>query len=75
MKVYTKYINNYDDGLEMFGKCMKLPAFKKFIDNALANSDQANMTAYLIQPVQRVPRYILLLSVIFFSCSSFFSIG
>jgi len=65
MKVYTKYINNYDDGLKVFDKCMKVAAFKKFIDTTLQASDQANVTAYLIQPVQRIPRYILLLSVSF----------
>lgn len=63
MKVYTKYINNYDDGLKIFDKCMKVAAFKKFIETALSTSDQQNVTAYLIQPVQRIPRYILLLSV------------
>jgi hypothetical protein len=63
MKIYANYINGYDKGLELFGQSMKITAFKKLIDEKLAASDQTNMTAYLIQPVQRIPRYVLLLSV------------
>ena len=51
--------------MDTLNKLMKQAPFKKFIDGQLVKPEceQNNITAYLIQPVQRVPRYILLISV------------
>jgi len=64
LKIYTTYVNNYDLSMKVLVRAMRLPNFKKFIEDGLAKpgSDHKDITAFLIQPVQRIPRYILLLS-------------
>jgi len=65
LRNYTVYINNYPNAMETFQRLLKNANFKKFIDITCHQNplcDQPNLSAYLINPVQRVPRYILMLS-------------
>jgi len=66
-KLYTTYVNNYDKSLETMIQCAeKSKRFERFLvqtkDRILAELQKNyDITTYLILPVQRLPRYILLL--------------
>ncbi|KAN0034796.1 hypothetical protein ACTFIV_001328 [Dictyostelium citrinum] len=65
LKVYTSYVQNYNTALETLEELKKKD--KQFIQvlNEQKESQQINgkdITSFLIQPVQRVPRYYLLLT-------------
>eukprot|EP01095_Lingulamoeba_sp_RSL-Kostka_P002295 TRINITY_DN1313_c0_g2_i2.p1 TRINITY_DN1313_c0_g2~~TRINITY_DN1313_c0_g2_i2.p1 ORF type:complete len:656 (-),score=215.71 TRINITY_DN1313_c0_g2_i2:273-1979(-) len=72
-KIYSQYVNNYDDGLSLYSHLYTTRKFKNFIkkqtdfikdqykdklETVLAISD------LLIMPIQRIPRYVLLLKEI-----------
>ncbi|PRP81722.1 hypothetical protein PROFUN_10822 [Planoprotostelium fungivorum] len=59
---YQSYINNYDTAIKSFSQAS--PDLKNFVDSVLyaPDSDHKEISFYLIQPVQRIPRYILLLT-------------
>lgn len=59
---YTTYINNYDDASVFLAKLEENAKFKAFLQ-ALVNSPVPgkNMYNYLIMPIQRIPRYIMLI--------------
>lgn len=65
LKIYTTYVNNFDAATETLLSCEK--KYPKFA-NALAkiaqtgNMSQYSLPSYLIMPVQRIPRYRMLLS-------------
>ena len=64
IKLYITYVNNYDAAVaEMHRTLAKKKKFKAFCDQVRRNPDhrQPNLEFYLIMPVQRVPRYNLLL--------------
>ncbi|KAH3762035.1 rho guanine nucleotide exchange factor [Pelomyxa schiedti] len=65
IKLYKYYVNNHTTAVDTLAKCKEsYPDFKKYMDSldwtpALGN---LNLEGLLITPVQRVPRYVLLLS-------------
>jgi len=63
LNIYVKYCNNYDDSLVLLEKCQKNELFLKFMDSIADSKDLKKLTleSFLIAPVQRVPRYELLL--------------
>eukprot|EP01124_Arcella_intermedia_P013208 TRINITY_DN19627_c0_g1_i1.p1 TRINITY_DN19627_c0_g1~~TRINITY_DN19627_c0_g1_i1.p1 ORF type:complete len:942 (-),score=248.89 TRINITY_DN19627_c0_g1_i1:42-2687(-) len=60
-RLYKTYCDNYDLSLETLEKLSKKKAFKQFLKQSEAKSNGFSITFYLIMPVQRVPRYNLLL--------------
>lgn len=63
LKVYIQYVNNYDNVQAVLEKNMKKPAFAASLEKARKNPEARSLDiqSYLIMPVQRVPRYALLL--------------
>lgn len=63
-KMYTEYVNNYDTANDLYMKLKeKKKGFAQFLDKQYANPQCAglDLPSFLIQPVQRIPRYRLLL--------------
>jgi len=61
---YTAFINNFDMAMENYTNFMKRKNFSTFISEQQKKYPEANIYLqffFLIQPVQRIPRYILLL--------------
>ena len=65
MRLYSTYINNFDLSTKTLEQCKSRSAFQKLIFeyNMLANGGTMDLSAYLIQPVQRLPRYEMLIGV------------
>jgi len=64
LKVYDRYINNYDTTMNAYGMCLQQkPKFADLIARArdLPDVKGLDLLSFLIMPVQRIPRYILLL--------------
>jgi len=62
---YTSYINNFDDARNrLITLTEKNKAFASFIESAQASPRCCglNIEAFLIMPVQRLPRYVLLIN-------------
>jgi len=59
---YSTYVNNYDHAIELLTKAEENPAFVELL-NKFTNSPikGLNLYSYLIMPIQRIPRYVLLL--------------
>jgi len=63
LKVYTSYVQHYDDALEVLSECKKKSKFLHFLEDARENdAGGQDIEALLILPIQRIPRYNLLLS-------------
>jgi len=62
-KVYTRYINNYDNTMNTYGRCLKISGFVSLIEQCRDHADVQghDLLSFLILPVQRIPRYSLLL--------------
>jgi len=70
-RLYIPYLNGYEKSLNTFNELRKHKKFAEWLAgevrvafkaHALAtNSSQLDLLSYMIQPVQRVPRYVLLL--------------
>jgi len=63
-KAYNQYFNNYDDAIETLVECMKRPAFANICAEELAKTPNGlgpDLQSLLVNPVQRIPRYLLLL--------------
>lgn len=59
-RMYTTYVVNYETVPAAMAKCMKQPKFAAFVD--LHNAGEAQtLSSLLIAPVQRLPRYLMLL--------------
>lgn len=68
-KVYTVYVNNHENASALLHKLLKekkYSKFQKFESEATANplAKGLNLNSFLIMPIQRIPRYKLLLSEI-----------
>eukprot|EP00026_Physarum_polycephalum_P001660 Phypoly_transcript_01662.p1 GENE.Phypoly_transcript_01662~~Phypoly_transcript_01662.p1 ORF type:complete len:297 (+),score=22.65 Phypoly_transcript_01662:1620-2510(+) len=64
LDAYLTYIINYDDASEALKACQKEnPGLVKFLKGIEGGSKMRNLELFdlLIQPVQRIPRYLLLL--------------
>ena len=62
--VYSMYINNFDSALDLYYKLMdENPQFNAFV---MSSKKQIglDLSSYLIMPVQRMPRYLLLLGTL-----------
>jgi len=67
MKLYTAYSANYDKALssiQAFSK--KNPRFAEFLERCMQSTSFGGLplNAYLIMPIQRIPRYRMLLEVL-----------
>jgi len=65
MTCYSTYINNYNLAISTINECKKtVPAFAHFLKRLQADPECRNqeLEYYIINPVQQLPRYILLLS-------------
>ena len=61
-RAYHVYVNNYADALALARKLEKqIPQFKEFLSKQQSSS-KLDLYDLLIEPVQRVPRYVLLLT-------------
>eukprot|EP00457_Paulinella_chromatophora_P001973 gb/GEZN01001976.1/.p1 GENE.gb/GEZN01001976.1/~~gb/GEZN01001976.1/.p1 ORF type:complete len:866 (-),score=130.92 gb/GEZN01001976.1/:117-2495(-) len=64
-KIYIEYLNGYDPMLQVMNKLtMKSDRVSKFFQSVREEIEKEtgqNLFSYLIMPVQRVPRYVLLL--------------
>jgi hypothetical protein len=65
-RLYSRYINNYPKALQELIASRKNPVFKKWEEDIskemfTKNFRTINIQSYLILPVQRIPRYSLLL--------------
>lgn len=62
-KLYTVYCKNYGTALETLQHCKTNPRFAHFLEETekLPDVKKLEITSYLIMPIQRIPRYVLLL--------------
>ncbi|KAK5582495.1 hypothetical protein RB653_004080 [Dictyostelium firmibasis] len=60
LKVYTIYVNNYNNSIQTITECMEIPKFASLLEKN-RNQFGLDLSAFLIAPIQRIPRYILLL--------------
>ncbi len=56
LKMYTQYINGYDSAMTTLARLGRKKKFRRFMDEK-----KENIMSYLILPIQRIPRYVLLL--------------
>jgi len=61
-KMYNTYGNNYDEASDTLDKCQQDPQFKEIEEGIAAGTDLVSLSSMLIMPIQRIPRYNLLLS-------------
>jgi hypothetical protein len=61
LRTYTLYVENYSIVTLTVDECMKLESFRKFIKDSFGVPDPLLLTSLLITPIQRIPRYQLLL--------------
>jgi len=60
--LYTEYVNGYSRAIEVCHRHENSSRFQKFLQSAVkASRSSLGLMAYLIMPVQRIPRYALLL--------------
>lgn len=61
-KIYHMYCDNYENALKKLEEVRKRQAVKEFLKSCEA-AGAPSITSLLITPVQRIPRYLLLLKV------------
>jgi len=63
LKLYHHYVVNHDNALRIFTKGQEVKAFKKFVDGLDYSAALGGLCfeSLLICPIQRVPRYVLLI--------------
>ncbi|KAJ3433515.1 faciogenital dysplasia protein [Anaeramoeba flamelloides] len=65
MGVYVPYINNYEQKFELIQRHKsKCENFKKFLKQVPQQTNNLSLESLLIMPVQRLPRYVLLMKQI-----------
>ena len=60
LKMYTEYTKNYTVASDLLAKLLRRPAFKEWLAEKESTTHQF-LNSLLISPVQRIPRYRLLL--------------
>ncbi|KAL6079465.1 hypothetical protein QOT17_001086 [Balamuthia mandrillaris] len=66
MRMYVKYYLNFDTSSQTFDRCKKSKPFAAFLQRCQAASKRMDdLPQFLIAPVQRLPRYQLLLENLF----------
>eukprot|EP01103_Thecamoeba_quadrilineata_P017291 TRINITY_DN6063_c0_g1_i1.p1 TRINITY_DN6063_c0_g1~~TRINITY_DN6063_c0_g1_i1.p1 ORF type:complete len:925 (+),score=193.04 TRINITY_DN6063_c0_g1_i1:24-2798(+) len=63
MKTYTQYVKDYEGAVKQLNVCKLNPKFLDFLNQVqnLPESNKNTINSLLIMPVQRIPRYELLL--------------
>jgi len=63
MKVYTQYVKNFNDALKTLSLYRQNKLFRDWLQEVRNNPESSNLTVndFLIMPVQRIPRYVMLL--------------
>lgn len=61
LKVYVGYIENFDTSIRTRQELAKSKKFTKLLESCVASKEVQPIASYLIMPVQRLPRYIMLL--------------
>jgi hypothetical protein len=64
LKIYSQYCSHYSEAMRVLGECKKYKNFRKFLDDLKKKShdlEHRGLEDFLIRPVQRIPRYFLLL--------------
>jgi len=67
LKVYSGYINNYNNAITAIETAKKGTKFTAFLDKtkndvtSMKETEGRDLNSYLIMPIQRIPRYALLL--------------
>lgn len=63
MKIYANFVSNYEDAVEAYDKCLRVSQFEKKIYSIIKHKGLRSHSVkdILITPVQRPPRYILML--------------
>jgi RhoGEF domain len=61
LKMYTQYCDNHETALNMLRQCRQRPATATFLGKAQALCSNQVLSTLLILPVQRIPRYRMLL--------------
>ena len=60
MKIYKSYLQHFEERREVRIKLMKIKKIRDFLNHVSQHLDHT-LESYLIEPVQRIPRYKLLL--------------
>lgn len=62
-QIYSEYANNYDDAIALYYRLLDdSPAFRALVRDAKQRAGTGlDLPSYLIMPIQRLPRYMLLL--------------
>jgi len=61
LKMYTTYLNFYDKAIATMNSLRDNSKFQAFLNTHMEQLKGKSLMSYLIQPVQRIPRYVLLL--------------
>eukprot|EP01102_Stenamoeba_stenopodia_P006184 TRINITY_DN16_c0_g2_i3.p1 TRINITY_DN16_c0_g2~~TRINITY_DN16_c0_g2_i3.p1 ORF type:complete len:1198 (-),score=204.75 TRINITY_DN16_c0_g2_i3:685-4278(-) len=63
LKVYTQFVKDYNSALATIRSCSARPEFKSFLQQAASDPavGKTQLSSFLILPVQRIPRYEMLL--------------
>jgi len=64
LKSYRVFINNYDTASTTLSNALKRPQFSDWVQNQQDSFKTKSLSSLLIEPIQRIPRYLLLLSEI-----------
>ncbi|KYQ91906.1 pleckstrin (PH) domain-containing protein [Tieghemostelium lacteum] len=60
--VYAQYVNNYNAALKIYEECKKDEKFLEHVQDVRDNKTKGfDLVFYLIMPIQRMPRYVMLL--------------
>jgi hypothetical protein len=65
--MYSEYINNYNNAIETMSRCLQESEdFREFLAQGRADPESRGLdvTSFMILPIQRVPRYQMLLEVL-----------
>lgn len=64
LRCYTQYVNNYDTAMKILEDLEKKPLFLQLLQKCTDNTEVKGLAlySYLIMPIQRPPRYELLLA-------------
>lgn len=74
LRAYVQYVNNYNNALLTLNLCIqKRPMLAEFLERCYQDPkiNGQNITSYLITPIQRIPRYVLLLQELLKSTKKF----
>ena len=61
LRLYQSYISNYDKSINALSDCLEDPKFRAWVDEQHDEHRTLSLASILICPIQRIPRYSLLL--------------